>query len=225
MQKQQLLLHKTIGDNFRCIIKTKHARMIYLELSANNENFIVKECYYIDRIGSGKYCAAPQKLITREFNKNKILNIIATQLDRLYYGIEYSDNMSELSTDEFIKYKLNELKRGYKFLIFVGEGELIDGLPSTLTTRLANRIHRKIYMKITYYKNNLGVVEAYYYDRCYKARSRVTPQMLSTVFVEYSRSAIIEFVNRELNCAFTDLIITDNSIDIKNNTFALCGNI
>lgn len=133
--------------------------------------------------------------------------------------------MSELSTDEFIKYKLNGLKRGYKFLIFVGEGELIDGLPSMLTTRLANRIHRKIHMKITHYKNNLGVVEAYYYDRCYKARSKVIPQMLSTVFVEYSRSAIIEFVNRELNCAFTDLIITDNSIDIENNTFALCGNI
>ncbi len=225
MQKQQLLLHKTKGNNFRCVIKTKHARIIYLELSANNEKFIVKECYYIDRIRSGKYYAAPQKLITREFDKNEILDIVATQLDRLYYGIKYADDMSELSTDEFIKYKLNELKRGYKFLIFVGEGELIDGLPSTLTTRIANRIHRKIYLQITHYKNNLGVIEAFYFDRCYKARSKVTPQMLSTVFVEYSRSAIIEFVNRELNCGFTDIIIADKSIDVENNTLAICGNI
>lgn len=47
--------------------------------------------------------------------------------------------------------------------------------------------------------------------------------MLTTVFVEYKQGAIIELINRELNCDFTDMIITDNSIDVENNESALCG--
>ena len=51
------------------------------------------------------------------------------------------------------------------------------------------------------------------------------PPMLSSIFVEFNKEAIIEMVNRELNCDFTHIIfITDNSIDIANKT-ALCGNL
>ena len=49
--------------------------------------------------------------------------------------------------------------------------------------------------------------------------------MLTTVFIAYNRKAIIDTVNRELDCDFTDIIIADNNIDVENNTFALCGNI
>lgn len=106
----------------------------------------------------------------------------------------------------------------FSLLCQVLDIEAVKGLQS-----IANRIHRKIYLRISYYKNNLGTVEAYYYDRCYKARSRVIPQMLTTVFVEYKHSAIIEFINCELNCDFTDIIISDNGIDVENNKAALCG--
>lgn len=106
----------------------------------------------------------------------------------------------------------------FSLLCQVLDIEAVKGLQS-----IANRIHRKIYLRISYYKNNLGTVEAYYYDRCYKARSRVIPQMLTTVFVEYKHSAIIEFINCELNCDFTDIIIADNGIDVENNKAALWG--
>lgn len=214
------------AKSLRAVIKTKHGRVIYLELGKNAENFIVRRCFYLDRVRGGEYYTSPQKLITKEFNHYDILNIVAEYLDRQYYDIRYTDSLSELSEDEFIKYKLNELKRGYKFLVLVGEGENINGLPSTLTTRLANRIHRKIYLKIKYYKDGLGVIEdCRYYDRQYKAKTKVIPQMLTTVFIAYNRKAIIDTVNRELDCDFTDIIIADNNIDVENNTFALCGNI
>ena len=227
MQRQNLVLYSTKDKGvMRTVIKTKHGRVMYLELSENANKFIVRECYYLDRIRSGKYYKSPLKLITRGFAKNDILRVVTTELDRAYYGIEYTCDLYDLSTDDFIKRKLNEFKRGYKFLVFVGGGEIIDGLPSTLTTRLANRIHRKIYLKIKYYKDGLGVIEdCHYYDRPYKARTKVIPQMLTTVFVEYNRKTIIDTINRELDCDFTDIIIVDNGIDVESNTFALCGNI
>lgn len=226
MKKQNLILYNGGNDLWRTVIKTKHNRLIYLNLKRFGERLVVKDCFYIDRIRGGEYYASPKKLVTRAFSYNEMLDVIATELDRQYYGIEYTDDLYELSTDDFIKHKLNEFKRGYKFLVFVGGGEIIDGLPSTLTTRLANRIHRKIYLKIKYYKDGLGVIEdCHYYDRPYKARRKVIPQMLTTVFVEYNRKTVIDTINRELDCDFTDIIIADNSIDVENNTFALCGNI
>ena len=226
MQKQKLVLYNTKDGYIRTVIKTSHGRFIYLELGENASKYIVRRCIYLDRVWGGEYYAAPQKLVTNEFGKDDILDIFANQLDRKYYGVEYSNAMSELAAEDFIRCKLNELKRGYKFLILVGEGEMINGLPSTLTTRLANRIHRKIYLKIKYFKNGLGVVDdCFYYDRQYKARTKVVPQMLSSVIIRYNRESIVSMINTELNCDFTHVIITDNSIDFENNTFPLCGNI
>lgn len=223
MHKQKIILYTMKNGNLHTIIKTKHSRIIYWELTRKNDQFIVKDCYYLDRIQSGKYYAVPRKQKTKVFHKNQLLEVVSSQLDRTYYGVEIASTLSELTTEEFISFKLNEFKRGYNFLIFVGEGFSVNGLPQILTTRLANRLHRKIYLRINYYKNGFGTVEAYYYDRCYKSRSRVIPQMLTTVFVEYKQGAIIELINRELNCDFTDMIITDKSIDVENNESALCG--
>lgn len=104
---------------------------------------------------------------------------------------------------------------------------MINGVPEEITTRLKNRIHRSIYLKICHYKGELGVVsDCFYYDRKYKSREKVTPPELSSIFVKYSRDAVIDMVNYELNCDFTDIIfVTDDSIDIENNKTALCGNI
>lgn len=49
--------------------------------------------------------------------------------------------------------------------------------------------------------------------------------MLMSVFVAYDRKTILETINRELDCDFTDIIITDGSIDIEKNAIAICGNI
>ena len=73
----------------------------------------------------------------------------------------------------------------------------------------------------------MGVIEkCCYCDRNYKSKTVVIPQKLTSVFVEYNRNRIMETVNRELDCDFTDVIfITDNSININNIKYPLCGNI
>ncbi len=135
--------------------------------------------------------------------------------------------MSELTAEEFIAVKLKDMQNGYKFLIFVGSGAVVNGMPEEITTRLKNRIHRSIYLKLCRYKGELGIVsDCFYCDRNYKSREKVMPAALTSILVEYNRDAVINMVNYELNCDFTDIIfVTDNSIDIENNTAALCGNI
>ena len=82
MNKQQLILHKTQNGNYRSVIKTKHGRLIYLEMSKGNNSLSVTNCYYLDRIRGRAYYASPQKLVTRDFRFNEILDVIASELDR-----------------------------------------------------------------------------------------------------------------------------------------------
>lgn len=225
MKKQQLVLHKTRSGDYRSVIKTKHGRIIYLEIIQDNNSLSIKNCYYVDRIRGKEYYASPQKLVTKKFNFNKMLNVIALELDRKYFGIEIKDKFVDLSRDEFIDLQLKAMQRKYNFLIFIGEGEPVNGIPSIIKTRFKNRIHRSIYLEMRY-RNGKGVItDCHYYDRNYKERSNVTPETLSTVFLEYNRQAIINIINNELNTAFTHIIfITDGSLDIDNKV-ALCGNI
>lgn len=222
---QNLVLYTTAVNNYRTVIKTKHGRIIYLELIQKAQNVSIRQCYYIDRIRSGKYYSAPKKLITKHFHYSDMLKVIANELDRKYYDIDVVLALSDLSTKEFIQYKLKEINKGYKFLIFIGEGELIDGIPSIIRTRFKNRIHRSIYLEMQY-KNSSGLItDCYYYDREYRERSKVVPETLSTVRFTYNRQTILNIVNNELNTAFTDIIfVHDNSLDI-NNKLPLCGYI
>ena len=158
--------------------------------------------------------------------ENELLSVVATQLDRVYSGVERIDSLSELSMENFIQYKLHEMRGGYKFLLFVGSGETVNGLPMKLQTRLANRLHRRIYLEINHHHDSVGVVsDCHYYDRTYRQRTKVIPQMLTTVFVPFERNSILQMVNRELDCDFTDLVVIDNTIDFEGNSHALCGNI
>lgn len=225
VRREHLRLHKTQSGNYRSVIKTKHGRLIYLEISEGNNSLSIKNCYYLDRIRGGEYYSSPQKLITRDFNYNEMLDVIASELDRKYFGVKITDKFADLTKDEFIDLQFKAMQRKYNFLIFVGEGELIDGIPSVIKTRFKNRIHRSIYLEMQY-RNGKGVItDCHYYDRKYKERSKVVPQMLSTVFFEYNRQAILHIVNTELNTVFTHIIfVTDGSLDIDNEV-ALCGNI
>ncbi len=223
MKKQQLILHKTDSGHYRSVIKTKHGRLIYLEISEDNNSLSVINCYYLDRMRGGEYYASPQKLITRDFSHNEMLDVIASELDRRYFGVEITDKFANLTKDEFIN--LQTMQRKYNFLIFVGEGELIDGIPSILKTRFKNRIHRGIFLEMQYINGKGVITDCHYYDRNYKERSKVIPETLSTVFLKYNRQAILNIINNELNTSFTHIIfVTDGSLDIDNKV-ALCGNI
>ena len=223
MKRQCLQLYLLNNNTFRTIIKTKHGRIIYLEINQQANTMIIKQCYYLDRIRGGEYYAVPKKLVTRSFDYSKMLHVIAAELDRKYYGIDIVDSLSKLSTEEFIQKMLQNMNRGYKFLIFIGEGRLIGGIPTIIRTRFKNRIHRSIYLEMRY-QNGKGVIsDCHYYDRYYKERSKVVPGALSSVHFEYSRQAILNIINNELNTAFTDIIfVTDGSLNID-NSFPLCG--
>lgn len=224
-KKQQLILHKTENGNYRSVIKTKHARIIFFEIKLDNNKVTVINCYYLDRLRGREYYASPQKLKTLNFSYNKICSVIASELDKKYYGVEITDKFADLNKDEFISIQLKNMQRKYNFLIFIGEGEPVSGIPSIIRTRFKNRIHRSIYIEMQY-KNRKGVItDCHYYDRKYKERSKVIPETLSTVFFEYNRQTILNIINNELNVAFTDIIfVTDGSLDIDNKV-ALCGNI
>lgn len=227
MKKKIFLKLYTTGDaTYRAIIKTVHSRLIYIELTIHKHVCSISDCFYIDRVRGGEYYAVPHKLITKKFSPDKLLCVISNELDRKYFGIEIVDSYSNLSKNEFIDHKLSEDKQGYKFLIFVGNGHTVNGIPEILQTRFKNMIHRVIYLELHYQSHGLGVVkECYYYDREYKSRNKVMPGSLSSVFFEYSRNGILKLVNNELNTLFTDIIfVTDNSIDI-NSPLPLCGNV
>lgn len=141
------------------------------------------------------------------------------------YGIEIDYSNHNLDTNEFIEKKLKEMKKGYKFLIFVGEGELVNGIPTVIKTRFKNRIHRSIYLEMQH-RNGRGVItDCHYYDRIYKEKKQVIPETLSTVYFMYTRQAILNIINSELNASFTDIIfVTDGSLSIDKK-MPLCGYI
>lgn len=228
MKKQHLKLYPTPlkTNTYRAIIKTSHGRLIYIEVCIKQTICTIIDYFYVDRVRSGKYYSAPSKMITVQFEYSELLQILASQADRLYYGIDIIDSYSDLSKQEFIDCKLAEYKRGYKFLIFIGSGKIVDGIPEILKTRLKNKLHRSIYLELNYCENGRGVVaDCFYYDRDYKARTKVMPESLSSIFFEYTRKRILDMINSELNTAFTDIIfVTDNSLDI-NNMLPLCGNV
>ena len=117
------------------------------------------------------------------------------------------------------------MQRKYKFLIFVGEGEPTNGIPSVIKTRFKNRIHRSIYLEMKYINGKGVITDCHFYDRKYKEVTKVIPETLSTVFFEYNRQAILNIINNELNTAFNRIIfVTDGSLDIDNE-IALCGNV
>ena len=227
MKRQKLTLHKTSIGNLRAVFKTRHGRIIFMLIRpCEGDCLHIEKCYYVDRNKSGQH-NIPQKFKSRFCTLDNLTVVIAKELDRNFYGVEVLDDENNGSNYDFITEQLKEMQKGYKFLIFSGEGKLVNGLPCRLKTRLKNRIHRAILLELNFDHDNLGVVsECYYYDRTYKSRTKVMPETLTSVFFEYNRKTIISLVNHELNCDFTDVIfLTDQSIDIENNIAPLCGNI
>ena len=227
MKKQNLLLHRYPGG-LRTVIKTRHARLIYLSFRKEDEGdeCFAEACYYLDRVTHGRYETIPKKFKTHIFSYDDLLSIIERDLDRTYYGIEITTDLYTMSTEAFIKYHLDVMRRGYKFLIFVGEGAMIDGIPYVIKTRIKNKIHRTIYLEMHYIGAGKGVVACCRYeDRAYKSRKCVMPETLFTVHFTYTRQAVLNIINRELHTDFTDIIfVTDGSLHLENK-LPLCGSI
>lgn len=221
------------ADAYRTIFKNQHGRKIYLSLVINGTQCTITDCFYTDRGGRSEANhskARPLKLTTTEFPINELLNVIETQLDKKFYGVELVQNSTyDMTLDEYLNYRESLTRTKYHFLIMEGSGDTVNGLPSKLRTRLKNKLHRSIYLVLSYYKDGSGVVkQCFYYDRSYlRSDIKVTPPSLISCFFPYTREGILNLVNNEICCNFTHIIITDGTegIDLDSGTTPICGSI
>lgn len=205
-----------IPNTYRTVFKTGHGRVIFLALSSEEKMYTVQDCFYIDRnrgcTGDARYSAIPKKLRTVRFPADDLLTVIGNELDKKFYGVEYTaSDTEEATTEDFICLWERKTNNRYRFLIMVGNGALYNGLPVSLRTRLKNKLHRSVYVELEYYKEGIGVVKkCCYYDRKYKQQGKqVTPPMLLNCFFPYTKEGILNLLNNEICCDFTHMLITD----------------
>ena len=115
-------------STYRGVFKTRHGRLVYIMLEAKDDQFVIIDCYYIDR--PKPYC--PKKLLTKCCVKSELLKLVAQELDCTFYGLEIVEATTILSEKEFIQQELNQMIKGYKFLIFIGEGKQVNGMPTII---------------------------------------------------------------------------------------------
>ena len=187
------------------------------------------DCFYTDRNqGRGEaahYSARPKKLRTLQFPAEDLSAILEAELDKKCYGVEFVETgQASLSLDEYLDAKDCSSNKKYRFLIMVGDGDSSNGLPIRLRTRLKNKLHRSVYVELAYYKDGKGVVnQCYYYDREYRRQDiKITPPMMISCFFPYTREGILSFLNHEICCDFTHMLVTEG-LDLASNTTPLCG--
>ena len=50
MQRKKIIFEKVGASSaYRCLLKNQHGRKIYMELKIGNKEWIISECWYIDR--------------------------------------------------------------------------------------------------------------------------------------------------------------------------------
>lgn len=235
MKKSILQLEAFTNNNhsntFRTIFKTQHGRVLFLLVEIDDTDCTILDCFYTDRnqgrAGTERYRSKPQKLHTFQFKIDSLLSVIGTELDKKFYDVEFiQDNNADLSLDEYLQMKTTRTSNKYHFLIMLGDGEIYNGLPVRLRTRLKNKLHRSIYIELAYYKDGNGVVkQCHYYDRKYKQEDiKITPHQLTSCFFPYTHDGILNLLNNEICCNFTHMIVT-KGIDLDSNLTPLCGSV
>lgn len=218
MKRSILTFDKASNDTFQTIIRNNHGRKIYLRVNRFGETIIICDCFYIDRPMRNGKKAIPQKWTTHKCNYHNLIDVLADELDKGFYGIEFSENESNMSANEYINFYLQNCRK-YKFLILVE----CNGI---LKTRFKNRVHRNIYLEIKKDGNNGLIQQCYYCDRRYKRNNQlITPYELKTIYFDYDTEKVLEIVNNELNCNFTDVIITRDTFNFEKSNIPICGSI
>ena len=132
--------------------------------------------------------------------------------ERIWRDDAEGDSNVTLSTEEYITNYIQNCKK-YKFLILIE----CDGV---LKTRLKNRVHRTIYLEIKQNGYRGLIHNCHYCDRRYKRNNQlITPFELKTIYFDYNMEKVLEIVNNELNCDFTDVIITRNTFSLEKMIF------
>lgn len=109
--------------------------------------------------------AVPCKFHTSHCTCDSLIDVFKNELDKTFFGIEFSDTENKLSTEEYIKLK-TQVKTKYKFLILVNDN-------NTYKTRLKNRIHRSILLEIVRSGNKGTITDCHYSDKNIQAKQRI----------------------------------------------------
>lgn len=218
MKRSILKLDKISENRYHTVFRNNHGRKIYICLTYKSNKVLITDCFYIDRPENDGKRTVPLKFKTTQCGYDNLLNVLANELDKRFFGIEFSEIENNISTEEYIKLKISD-KHKYKFLILVNSGNKYQ-------TRLKNRIHRSIRLEISRSSNNGVITDCHYYDRHYKRNNAyITPSGLTSITFEFSLDKILKIVNDELNCDFTDVIITKDSFGFDNTSLPICGSI
>lgn len=218
MKRSILKLDKFSKDIYQTIFKNNHGRVIFMQVQIDDSYIQIVDCIYIDRAKrNGKY-PIPKKHKITICRKSKLLEVIANELDKFFYGIEFSEKEYDISAEKYINQYL-AISKKYKFLIFIEK----DGI---LKTRFKNRVHRTIYLEIKQNSHRGLIQNCHYCDRLYKRNNMmITPFGLKTIYFDYSTKKMLEMVNDELNCDFSDIIITKDTFNFEKNNIPICGSI
>ena len=218
MKRSVLKFDRVSKNTYHTIIRNNHGRKIYLRINRLGDTITICDCFYIDRPMRNGRNAIPQKQQTIRCRYDDLINVLAGELDKRFYGIEFSENETNMCTDEYISLYWQRCKK-YKFLILIEK----DGV---LKTRLRNRVHRTIYLEIKRNESKGLIQTCHYCDRRYKRNSQlIVPFGLKTIYFDYSAEKVLEIANNELNCDFTNVIITSDTFRFDETNIPICGSI
>ncbi len=81
-------------------------------------------------------------------------------------------------------------------------------------------------LKIVRSGNKGTITDCHYSDRTYNRNNAyITPSGLTSITFDFSLYNILKIVNSELNCDFTDVIITQDSFGFNDSPLPICGSI
>ena len=118
MKRSILKFDKVSENTYHTIIKNNHGRKIYLKINRIGETITIIDCFYIDRPMRNGRKAIPQKWTTVKCNYSSLIDVLAVELDKHCYGIEFSETETNISSEEYISLYLQNRKK-HKFLILV----------------------------------------------------------------------------------------------------------
>lgn len=218
MRKSILNLDRKQGHTYHTVFKNNHGRRLYLQLKIQNNEIFISDCFYTDRPARNGHYAVPCNFNTSHCTCDSLIDVLKNELDKTFFGIKFSDTENNLSAEEYIKLK-TQVKNKYKFLILVNDNKKYK-------TRLKNRIHRSILLEIVRNGDQGIITDCRYCDREYKRNNAyITPSGLTSITFDFSLYNILKIVNSELNCDFTDVIITTDSFGFNNTSLPICGSI
>ena len=233
MQRKKIIFEKVGASSaYRCLLKNQHGRKIYMELKIGNKEWIISECWYIDRnigkTGDKRKSAIPLLWQTKEIDCNieRLRYVLVEELDMTPFGdISFIDNEDTISLTEEEFISRHTANDKYRFLIMVQQKTKRGVM---LETVIKNKVHRRIYVNLSLQKEKNAYIldECYYSDRTYKLNERKMPETLVNGNTKgLQREDLIQWFNEQLTCDFNAVLFVSPE-DIKlDKCKAICGTL